>query len=52
MTAMFVVKKLVGALLTPLVFASILVLIGCLFRAFRRRRAAAAFLVSASAWCI
>jgi len=45
MTAMFLVKKFIGALLTPLVFASILVLIGCLFRAFRRRRAAAACLL-------
>src|SRR6478735_4019265 len=43
MTAMFLLKKLIGALLTPLVFASILVTIGCLFRAFRRRRAAATF---------
>ena len=43
MTAMFLLKKFVGALLTPLVFASILIMIGCLFRVFRRRRAAAAF---------
>jgi uncharacterized SAM-binding protein YcdF (DUF218 family) len=46
MTSMFLVKKIVGGLLTPPLIALALAVVGCMFYAVRRRRAAAAFVLA------